>query len=63
MTPAALRFAAHAIYGDVNDEAIKRHLSTALKVHPRTVAKWLYGERKIPGPAEVALGLMIAAKK
>lgn len=58
MTPDELRAAAQALYGDINDAAIKRRLSADLKVHQRTVGKWLYGERAIPGPAEVALGFM-----
>ena len=61
MTPTALRAAARELYGPVNDATIMRHLSVALKVCPRTVGKWWYGERKIPGPAEVAIGLLIAA--
>lgn len=63
MTPAELRAIARKIHGPINDNQIKHRLALDLHVHPRTVAKWLYAERRVPGPAVVALGLMVKAAK
>ena len=56
MTPTELRAAGEALYGARWQTALAR----ALRVDARTVRKWAAGDRAIPGPAEVAIGLLLA---
>ncbi len=60
MSREAVRAAAKTLYGDAaSDNEIKRNLSTAMAVTERCVGKWLYGERKMTGPAVVLLRLLV----
>lgn len=55
MTPDELRAAGEALYGHRWQSPLARRLLT----DPRTVRRWLSGDRAIPGPAETAIGLLL----
>ncbi len=59
MDIAQLRKAATSLYGTgLPDVAYIEALADDLRASPQGVRKWWYGQRAIPGPVQVALGLM-----
>ena len=59
MTPDELRIAMRAIFGDgLLREHYYRKTGARLECSIHTVRKWALGQRKIPGPAKVALGFL-----
>ena len=59
MTPDDLRKQGEALYGRWGWQT---RLARALKVDGSTVRRWLSGASSIPGPAEVAIDLMVEMK-
>lgn len=55
MTPEQLRKIGEQLYGNWGWQT---KMAEALKVDSSTVRRWLSGRVTIPGPAEVALGLL-----
>ncbi len=60
LSPVELREAISRLYGD-RRSAITR-LALELNVHQSTVDLWLAGKNPIPGPAEVAVSLLLELK-
>jgi len=58
MTPAELHKLGKKLYGDNWQTALAR----ALQVNPRTVRRWAAGDTEIPGPVEVAVRALAAAR-
>lgn len=56
MTPEQLRKIGEQLYGSWGWQT---KMAEALKVDSSTVRRWLSGKVTIPGPVEVALGLLI----
>ena len=56
MTPEQLRKTGEQLYGNWGWQT---KMAEVLKVDSSTVRRWLSGKVAIPGPAEVALGLLI----
>lgn len=64
MTPKQLRKALNDLYPDVESERGQAAaLAVRLKAGLRTVQHWLSGDRAIPGPAEVAVRLLLELRK
>jgi hypothetical protein len=59
MTPAALEHAGQRLYG----RQWKSPLAAALHVKRHTVDNWHAGRSTIPGPATVAIGLLLQARR
>lgn len=55
MTPDELRKAGEKLYGARWQSALARELET----DPRTVRRWLAGNREMPGPARIAIRLLL----
>ena len=60
MTPDALRAAGEALYGRWGWQT---RMAKALRVDASTVRRWLSGASAVPGPAEVALELLLEKKR
>ena len=58
MTPTELRRLGERLYGDNWQTALAR----TLQVNPRTVRRWAAGDTEIPGPVEVAVRALVAAR-
>ena len=56
MTPEQLREIGEQLYGNWGWQT---KMANALKVDGSTVRRWLSGKTTIPGPAEVALDLLL----
>jgi hypothetical protein len=56
MTPQELRDIGEKLYGDWGWQT---RMAETLKVDSSTVRRWLSGKVVIPGPVEVALGLLL----
>lgn len=54
-----LRQAGRELFGERWQTVMARHL----RVDPSTVRRWLAGKVEIPGPAEVALELLLEKKR
>lgn len=59
MTPEELRIVGEHLYGNWGWQT---RMAEALKVDGSTVRRWLSGKVAIPGPAEVALELLLKAE-
>lgn len=59
MTPEQLREIGEQLYGNWGWQT---RIAEALRVDGSTVRRWLSGKVTIPGPAEVALGLLLEAQ-
>ena len=59
MTPEELRDAGETLYGNWGWQT---RMAETLKVDSSTVRRWLSGRVAIPGPAEVALELLLKAQ-
>jgi len=59
MKPEQLREIGEQLYGNWGWQT---KMALALKVDGSTVRRWLSGKAAIPGPAEVALELLLEAK-
>lgn len=57
MTPDELEQAGRLLFGDVWQTALAR----ALRTTPRTVRRWAAGDAPIPGPAQVAIEMLVQA--
>ena len=58
-----LRACAVTLYGEgLNDKAYISHLAVDLEASESGVHKWWYKQRKVPGPAKVAVELMLKAE-
>ncbi len=60
LSPVQLREAIHRLYGD--RRSARTRLAAELNVHDGTVDAWLAGKNPIPGPAEVAVSLLLELK-
>lgn len=60
MMPDSLRQVGEYLYGNWGWQT---RMAEALKVDSSTVRRWLSGKVTIPGPVEVALGLMVKEKQ
>jgi len=59
LTPEQLRKTGERLYGNWGWQT---KMAEALKVDSSTVRRWLSGKTTIPGPAEVALELLLKEK-
>lgn len=59
MTPEQLRNVGELLYGNWGWQT---RMAEVLKVDSSTVRRWLSGKVAIPGPAEVALALLLKAE-
>ncbi len=60
LSPVELREAISRLYGD--RRSARTRLALDLNVHQGTVDLWLAGKQPIPGPAEVAVSLLLELK-
>ncbi len=60
LSPVQLREAIGRLYGD--RRSARTRLALELNVHQGTVDLWLAGKSSIPGPAEVAVSLLLELK-
>ncbi len=60
MSPIQFREAIGRLYGD--RRSARTRLAAGLNVHDGTVDAWLAGKNPIPGPAEVAVSLLLGLK-
>lgn len=60
MTPKQLRACCVYLYGKHGGQS---QLAATLKVDGSTVRRWISGAVPIPGPVEVAVELLVAAKR